>query len=249
MSCKVCGKPANKTYCSLACYYEDRRQPTEERVCKACRNTFVVRVSSGKQFCCKKCHEDWAQGENSPNYKGREVRTCLYCGQEFECMPDSTRKWCNGACYGKYMSKDGEHPLRTGRYKECEICGNLFWVVPSQEKLGYGRFCSFTCQHKWQVGPNNTMWRGAEQEYPPEFNNEFKESIRSREDEKCFICRQPQIPGYRLDVHHIDGTKTNTSPANCVALCKSCHMTIHTTREREAEWAAKLPLMVRERYA
>lgn len=59
--------------------------------------------------------------------------------------------------------------------------------------------------------------------YPPEFNEEFKEAIRTRDGYKCAVCKHKFK---KLDVHHIDYTK-RTEPENCISLCRACHTRIH----------------------
>jgi hypothetical protein len=43
--------------------------------------------------------------------------------------------------------------LRTGRHRPCETCGADVWVVPSQERQGFGRYCSRACKDAAGRGP------------------------------------------------------------------------------------------------
>src|SRR5688500_12753233 len=68
--------------------------------------------------------------------------------------------------------------------------------------------------------------------YPPEFNDEFKKYIRTRDG---YVCSNPKCgKRIRLDVHHIDYNRYNTTKANCISLCRDCHKIIHASA-----WAAK----------
>lgn len=59
--------------------------------------------------------------------------------------------------------------------------------------------------------------------YPPEFNEEFKKYIRKRDRFLCGVCNKRA----RLDVHHIDYIKKNTTKLNCISVCRECHRHIH----------------------
>ena len=55
----------------------------------------------------------------------------------------------------------------------------------------------------------------------------YKYSTREKADRHCQICnKSAEENGRRLDVHHIDGDKSNHDPDNLVALCHSCHQLI-----------------------
>jgi len=75
------------------------------------------------------------------------------------------------------------------------------------------------------VGEYNYKWRGGvENVYPKEFNNELKEWIKERDRHKCRVC--PESDG-RLEVHHLDGDRTNNNQENLITLCTECHHRIH----------------------
>jgi hypothetical protein len=68
--------------------------------------------------------------------------------------------------------------------------------------------------------------------YPPEFSIEFKRYIRERDG---YLCSNPACRRkLRLDVHHIDYNRYNTTKENCISLCRNCHVMIH-----QSSWAAK----------
>jgi hypothetical protein len=85
-------------------------------------------------------------------------------------------------------------------------------------------------------GENNPMygktgelcpsWKGgiSFENYPKEFNDLLKESIRQRDNYTCQECNltQEQLV-YTLHIHHIDYNKRNNLPSNLITLCNSCH--------------------------
>lgn len=78
------------------------------------------------------------------------------------------------------------------------------------------------------LGPNNPMWKdgSSADQYGEGWFETLKEAIRIRDRRKCQICGRPEEKRRRLDVHHIDDSKTNHSPENLVALCHSCHQRV-----------------------
>jgi len=63
-----------------------------------------------------------------------------------------------------------------------------------------------------------------QRDYPFEWTERLKESIRERDGRKCRICsKSEEENGVKLDVHHIDYGRENLDPDNLAALCKSCH--------------------------
>ncbi len=73
-------------------------------------------------------------------------------------------------------------------------------------------------------GEKNPMfddWSSRE-EYPPEWNDDLKEFIRQLYCHTCQLCGKKQ-KSPRLDVHHMDGNKNNTTINNLFPFCRSCH--------------------------
>jgi 5-methylcytosine-specific restriction endonuclease McrA len=68
--------------------------------------------------------------------------------------------------------------------------------------------------------------------YPKEFDRQFKDLIRKRDNYKCFLCNKKQEEQKSfLNVHHIDYDKKNLNPKNLISLCRSCHSKTNTNRK------------------
>ena len=69
-------------------------------------------------------------------------------------------------------------------------------------------------------GEKHFAWKGgyAKKDYPFNWTETFKRSIRERDGYLCGLCG-----GLGLDVHHIDYDKKNCDPQNLITLCVSCH--------------------------
>ena len=82
--------------------------------------------------------------------------------------------------------------------------------------------------------------------YTLDFNKQFKEAIRERDNYCCAICNKSQEELKKLlSIHHVDYNKLNTFPQNCVSLCNSCHTKTNTNRK---SWTIFFQSLLKERY-
>lgn len=74
---------------------------------------------------------------------------------------------------------------------------------------------------------SESLRHGDDDSYPREWTTDLKETVRERHDRKCVFCNIDEDElDVRLDVHHIDGDKSNCNLENLVPLCRSCHISI-----------------------
>src|SRR5260221_13991961 len=91
---------------------------------------------------------------------------------------------------------------------KCE-CKNI--TIVTRRHLSEGNTKSCGCLRKdKKIGNNNPNWRGGKsnQNYPPEWNNFLRASIRNRDNHKCQFsgCNYDDTKNKRkLHIHHIDG--------------------------------------------
>lgn len=109
----------------------------------------------------------------------------------------------------------------------CAYCGESFQRTPSN--LGNSRsglyFCSRKCKDTAQRIEN-----GFTEMHPPFFSQEESKDYRKKAfrlyPTKCSCC------GYNkekvLQIHHIDGDRSNNKKENLIILCRNCHGEIHT---------------------
>lgn len=60
-------------------------------------------------------------------------------------------------------------------------------------------------------------------EYGPEWTEEFRAAIVSRDGHACTVCRSREM----LQVHHVDLDRSNSDPRNLLTLCAACHLGYH----------------------
>ena len=66
--------------------------------------------------------------------------------------------------------------------------------------------------------------------------SEYRELRLSEKGKKCIICGE----GENIDVHHIDGDRTNNQIRNLIPVCRYCHLGIHKARENYRHWHIQL---------
>lgn len=82
--------------------------------------------------------------------------------------------------------------------------------------------------------------------YGEEFNNNFKNSIRKRDNQICMNCGIHREKIRRaLNIHHINYNKELNCFENCISLCDNCHSLTNSNREY---WTKHLQLLLSKRY-
>lgn len=109
-----------------------------------------------------------------------------------------------------------EHPSKYKeiyyRKLECENCGKTFFRKRSKINNSDKNFCSKECV--WE-------YNGTDGDYPEGWDL-ISRRVKERDNHECQKCgRKP--PMVQLQVHHIDGNKSNCDFDNLITLCGSCH--------------------------
>lgn len=68
------------------------------------------------------------------------------------------------------------------------------------------------------------------------FRTDYREFCLKHKEERCEICETTED----IDVHHLDGDRSNCSLSNLVPLCHHHHMQIHHGDERYSEYVDQL---------
>ena len=194
-----------------------------EKVCQCCGKSYKVGKASAdvSHYCSRACADaSRPKGPDSHAWHGGKITlTCQYCHQPFLAL----RAHINRA---KFCSKQCHNEARMNRVTlTCEHCGKEF--IERQSKSDH-KYCSLECRNEHTTGSGSSNWLGGSSfaPYPPTFNNVFKRMIRQRDNHTCQICgKRGKV------VHHVDYIKSNTTPDNCITLCRSCHGKTNVNRE------------------
>lgn len=98
----------------------------------------------------------------------------------------------------------------------------------------YGYKRCHKCNCEFHSGGNHWCYiKNLIREYPNKFNKILKESIRIRDNHVCQICgKSTKKNGRKMDVHHIDYIKANLNPDNLISLCRNCHCSTTSKKNR-----------------
>jgi hypothetical protein len=220
-------------------------------ICDVCGTEFKTRPSyakSGRKCCSKKCahiHHSKVMTEKNAIIYIRPKKLCKNCGKEFTIKLSRDKKgygvFCSKKCQGDWASKNtrGKNSWfwKGGLViQECKKCNKKFLAKPSHIKKGLRKFCSKKCTFDYRSEfyrrENHPLWKGGSSSYsyPTGWKKEFKEKIRNRDKNRCFLCRKEET-NKKLSVHHIDYDKNNLSPRNLISLCNKCHVRTNHNRE------------------
>lgn len=194
-------------------------------VCAQCGESFEVipSIAHKRTHCSQECH-------NEGRRKYPKTRKCLGCGEIYAppAMKLGRSRYCSSECVCTSR--------RTAKVYSCAWCGKMVEREPS--RVGKVVLCSNECKHKYYSGERHPCYTGVLDRwgYPPEFNEGFKQEVRTLDFNKCVMC----AVGHDLCIHHIDGDKLNTVAENCVTLCRHCHAFVHAFAPKEytvyADW-------------
>jgi len=66
--------------------------------------------------------------------------------------------------------------------------------------------------------------------------DDYREKCINNKGGICCICSEEN----NIDVHHIDGDRTNNQLKNLIPVCRYCHIGIHEARENYEHWYNRL---------
>jgi len=251
-----------KKYCGHECYVEHTSKDDIEKTCEYCGDKFETRVSKkDRKYCSRDCYEEdhsnrtektckWCD-EDFEVYGSRQ--DAKYCSHDcyishrverddFE-PPEHTeevRQKISESQRGEdhWNWKGGDIDA------DCHECGDTFEARAFRRNRADKLFCSRECVNKFHArdydnrdNPIGEEWEDHHAfegggDYPKEWTEELRESIRERDDRKCQLCGLSEDKcintyGIRHHVHYKNGNKEDCSEGNLVSLCPSCHMKVH----------------------
>lgn len=220
-------------FCSWSCRSKANPKARKgiNKICEYCGMSFYVSNcrKDTSRFCSHSCRSKKLMGigENARFWNGGDITfTCIVCKKETTRKRGNTSgtyQFCSTQCHDIYRQKrvDGT----------CANCGKTFTIQKSRAHRGKREYCSLACYFSYAVGEKSAQWRGGNKEYPPAFSHQFKQAIRERDNFTCAICKE-----YGDNIHHINYVKDDTTPENCITLCRSCHCKTNFNREYWIEY-------------
>ncbi len=185
---------------------------------------------------------------------------CDFCGKEFwkyNCRIKRIKNiYCNVSCKTKHMGIINKGKLigekhpgygKVGYWKEKKFSKeHIKNQRASRRKNGWfkdldefkkkqsintkGKNNPMYDVHRY--GKNSPRWQGglSFEPYGLDFNKQFKEMIKDRDNYTCQLCKKQKPEVKRFHVHHINYIKTDNFTFNCITLCNSCHSITNSNR-------------------
>jgi len=133
---------------------------------------------------------------------------------------------------------------------------DIFKKNKNRKESKYWKDKSFSNEHKvnlkiaklGKIREDANNWQGglSFEPYTSDFNNQFKDKIRQRDNQICMICGiHREKLKKALCIHHINYDKQLTIPQNCISLCDICHLKTNSNRKH---WTKFFQSLLSERY-
>jgi len=176
-----------------------------EAICKTCNKLIKVTPSRAKQknvFCSRKCLY-----ANPDKTTTKIPLSCKECHTTFYTYPSriNEKKYCSQRCY------DLNRAVNT---ISCMTCKKPCKDFRGKRKRKY---CSLECAYKKKAprGKNHYKYSTG--------IGKFKKTVATNKNKYCELCGSTK----NIELHHIDGDRTNNSKTNWLQLCCICHNRIH----------------------
>lgn len=248
--CKVCSKEFETAdirikYCSQKCRSRPSQRPSKKllwkpRPCKYCSQLFTA--SMQRKFCGELCKNSYHNRK-----KCKYPCICIHCGKSFISYYDDAR-YCSASCQGlhtpvpikilvcvdckqnfEFKGRTKAHRCLDCRKKHHQVTSTRSWIKNNPGvKFGVGSGGN-------QRGPKNPMWNPDSPYHGWMPKQGYTEPYRHR----CWRLWEQQcaIPSCGLkrdkviiDVHHINGIRSDASLNNLVPLCRPHHTKLHKCR-------------------
>ena len=172
------------------------------RVCDICGKVDWVKYKTFKNAKHPNlCQSCWQIGRKVSN-KTRELKSELFKGR-------------NNPNYDKLMSDEQKEKISKSHKGKQVSKETKIKISCTAQGITRAEFTEFLTDHK----------------YCKLFNNEFKEKIREKFHNKCYLCDKKQ--DRKLSVHHVNYNKLCLCGAACefIPLCGSCHTKTNHNRQ------------------
>ena len=249
--CNVCGSEFDgyKTakYCSVKCRkraeYIRNNGEIKPITCKNCGKEFTPKQTRRQKFCNEKCKNDFGNRKRSTKY----THNCVYCGNEFKSA-HSDVKYCSTSCQIRHQGVPTKKLV-------CRECGKEFTFKGRTD----AHRC-LECRGKWdsvrqmewrgkhnsdvmvgvgsggaQEGERNHKWNPKGKYHGCHIGNGYvtgyQKTCYANWDKQCIICGNADG---LIDVHHINGDRTDISEDNLIPLCRQHHAKVHAAASKAA---------------
>ena len=154
---------------------------------------------------------------------------CSTCGKQIWKRADASQRhkdyYCSQECHNIGNRRGQEMP--------CGECGKMVYRTPgrfNKVKFKSGKvFCNKSCSAAYN---NRTLRSGEDHPNWSDGYSSYRKKAMSKYGARCAVpgCELTvasfSIPARMLDVHHIDGDRSNNDVSNLMVCCVWCHAKI-----------------------
>jgi hypothetical protein len=223
------------THEAFGYYARDLKHKSNKPIIATCDECGKVRITSKNAYCelCLSCCRLDVKNHNYGKHLSAKTRGRISKAHIGKVRSDASRTRQSEAMKGTKNHFLGKHHTRKAREK-----------IGAAER--YNTYCvgrAMSKETRAKIGEAHKgnkcyFWKGgiSFEPYCVKFNRVFKEYIRFKFNNKCFLCSMTtEENGQLLSVHHVnynkncgcDGDKT----CNFVPLCRSCHSKTNYNRD------------------
>ena len=155
-------------------------------------------------------------------------KTCQICQKSFNAtISEHNRgnaKFCSQSCFGKYNSVIKTKPKLPNVF--CATCQTPLYRKKTQiNRCKSGLFfCNANCRNEAQRIHSNVDFKLSH--YKSGKHIRYRYVLPDVSEMNCPICYR-LLPITAIDVHHIDGNRSNNNPNNLFICCPTCHRLKH----------------------
>ena len=148
--------------------------------------------------------------------------TCCKCGKEYDIeLKKYNAKTKEGSNF--YCSKECKHH-KNSVLCQCATCGKPVWRTQSQ--LSKSKTGNVYCSKSCAASQNNRLFKiGKNHGGYVDGHSSYRAMALSHYPNVCMCCGWNEDERV-LEVHHIDGDRTNNQLSNLSILCPTCHRKI-----------------------
>lgn len=215
--------------------------------CSGCHYTWEPRVKNPKQ--CPSCKKPrYAELKKAKvilktckiTNCDKPVRARGYCVYHYNLHGNDTKPCGVVGCENNYYAKGhcrkhyayyAHTPLRRHLGQKCKApncdknVSSINQYCPKHKrKKEKGLDLSKNCSGEHWRGPKNPNWKGGVSDYP---NHHQMKKIRKEKIKEVGKCEDCGTKSKKLEVHHLDKSKTNHAPENLRVVCHKCHVSLY----------------------
>lgn len=247
-----------ETYRRFGYYPRDLKPQSHKRILAACDKCGKIRETSKNHYCalCRSCPRKGTHFTKETCKRLSKAHKGKHHTEETCKRMSVAKKGANNPNYGKSLTEEDRKKISEtlkGRYsgKNNPMYGKHHTEETKREMRG-------TRKGKY-AGEKSPHWRGgiSFEPYCQKFNNKFKQYIRDKFGNICFLCSKTEAAnGRKLSVHHVNYDKacgcaeteeeriTDDNECQFVPLCISCNSKVNKDRDM---WERKIKNTLRNK--